>query len=75
MQTLRKRISCDCKYKFDGKNVIEINGRVTINVGVSVKNVASVKKIIFGILLCVVAEIWKYLASIMDDWAIMCDKL
>ena len=37
--------------------MIEINGRVTINVGVSVKNVASVKKIIFGILLCVVAEI------------------
>ena len=33
------------------KNVIQINGGITINVDVSVKNVIYVKKIIFGILL------------------------
>ena len=38
------------------KIVIQINGRTTINVYVSVKNVMYVKKIIFGILLHVVAK-------------------
>ena len=33
------------------QNVIQINGRITINVDVSVKNIIYVKKIIFGILL------------------------
>ena len=38
------------------KNVIQINGGIMINVYVSVKNVMYVKKIIFGILLHVVAK-------------------
>ena len=33
------------------KNVIQINGGVTVNIDVIVKNVMYVKKIIFGILL------------------------
>ena len=33
------------------KNVIQINGGITANVDVSVKNIIYVKKIIFGILL------------------------
>ena len=33
------------------QDVIQINGRITINVDVSVKNIIYVKKIIFGILL------------------------
>ena len=33
------------------KNVIQTNGRITVNVDVSVKNVMYVKKIMFGILL------------------------
>ena len=37
------------------KNVIQINGGIT-NVDVSVKNILYVKKIIFGILLHVVAK-------------------
>ena len=45
---------------------------MTTNVYVSVKNFTYVKKIIFGILLQVVG---KYLASIMNDSAIMCDKI
>ena len=39
-----------------GKNVIQINDRITINVNVSVKNVIYVKKIIFGILLHVISK-------------------
>ena len=38
------------------KNVIQINGGITINVGVSVKNVMHMKNVIFGILLRVVAK-------------------
>ena len=53
---LKKHISCKCKCKFDGKNVIQINGGIMINVDVSVKNVTYVKKIIFGILLHVVVK-------------------
>ena len=39
-----------------GKKVIQINGRITINVNVSVKNIMYVKKIIFGILLHVAVK-------------------
>ena len=39
-----------------GKNVIQINGGITINVIVSVKNFMYVKKIIFEILLQVVVK-------------------
>ena len=55
-KALTKHISCKCKCRFDGKNVIQINGEITINVDVSVKNVMYVEKIIFGILLHVIAK-------------------
>ena len=38
------------------ENVIQINGGITINVHVSVKNVMYVKKIMFAILLHIVAK-------------------
>ena len=38
------------------ENVIQISGRIMINVDVSVKNVMCVKKIMFGILLHVVVK-------------------
>ena len=38
------------------KNVVQINGGITINVDVSVKNVMHVKKIIMGILLHIVVK-------------------
>ena len=38
------------------KIVIQINGGITINVDVSVKNVMYAKKIMFGILLLVVVK-------------------
>ena len=49
-KTLTKHISCECKCKFDEIKSIQINGGITINVDVVVKNVIHVKKIIFGIL-------------------------
>ena len=52
------------------ENVTQINGGIMINVNKNVKNVMYVKKILFGILLHVVVN-GKYLASIMDDAAIM----
>ena len=46
LKTLTKHISCGCKCKFDGKNVIQINGGITINVDVSVKqNCVCVKRL------------------------------
>ena len=56
-KALTKHKSCQCKCKFLGENLIQINGRVTINLDVSVKKVMYVKKIIFGILLHVVVNI------------------
>ena len=38
------------------KNVIQVNGEITINVDVSVKNIIYVKKIIPGFLLHVVVK-------------------
>ena len=48
---LKKHISCKCKCRFDGKNVIQINGGIMINVDVNVNNVIYVKTIVFGIFL------------------------
>ena len=36
---LTKHISCKCKCRFDGKNIIQINGGKTTNVDLSVKKV------------------------------------
>ena len=53
------------------EKLIQINVGITINVDVNVKNVIYMKKIIFGI------QLWKlkYLASIMNDSAIICDEV
>ena len=50
------------------ENVIQINGGIMINVDVSVKNMY-VKKIIFGILLHVVAKMVN-----IDNLGITCEK-
>ena len=55
-KTLTEDISWQCKCRLDGKNVIQINDRMTINVYMSIKNVMYVKKIIFGILLHAVVK-------------------
>ena len=38
------------------QNVIQINGEITINVDVSVRNIIYVKKIMYGILLHVIVK-------------------
>ena len=40
---LTQDISCKCKCRFDGKNVIQINGGIRINTDVGVKSVMYVK--------------------------------
>ena len=55
------------------KDVIQINGRITINVNVSVKNMMFVKKIIFEILPHAIVKMEK--ASTMNDSAITCDEI
>ena len=56
LNELSNRVCVPSKCRFDGKNVIQINGGITINVYVNVKNVMYVEKIKFGILLHVVAK-------------------
>ena len=55
-KTLTKDISCECKCRLMEKNVIQINGGITINADVNEKNVMYVKKIMFGILLYVIVK-------------------
>ena len=54
---------------------IQINGGIIINVDVGVKNVIYLKKIIFGILLQWSGENGEYLASYIDDSAILCNEI
>ena len=57
------------------KNVIQINGGITINVDMSVKNVMFVKKnYVWNPATCN-CQNGKYLASIMNNSAIMCDEV
>ena len=56
-KTLTKCMLREYKWKFDGRNKIQINGRITINVDVSVENVMYVEKIMFGILLHVAVKV------------------
>ena len=58
-KTLTKHILCKCKCKFDGKNVIKINGGITTNVDVIVKKFMYVKKIMFEILVNIFVKMEK----------------
>ena len=60
LKILTKHISCECKCRFDGKNVIPINGGITINVNMSLKKFIYMKKIMFGILLQSASVLSKY---------------
>ena len=48
-KALTKDVSCKCRCKFDGKNIIQTNGGITINV--DIKSIMYVNKIMFEILL------------------------
>ena len=56
------------------KDVIQINGGITINVDVNVKNVMCVKDYTWNPSTCN-CENGKYSASIMDNSAITCDEI
>ena len=57
------------------QNVIQINGGITINVSISVKKIIYVKKKIVCNSATSSCENGKYLAGIMDDSVITCDKV
>ena len=58
------------------ENVIQINGGISTNVDVSVKNVTYSKKIIFGILLPIAVKMENSQhIGITDDSAILCDEI
>ena len=50
-KTLTRHVLCECKCRFDRKNIIQINDGIMINVYVSVKNFMYMKMIMFEILL------------------------
>ena len=54
---LTKYTSSECECKFMVKKLIQIKNGIVIHVNASIKNIIYVKKIIFAILLHVVAKI------------------
>ena len=73
-RTLTKHKSYECRCRFDGKKLLQINVGIKINVDVSVKTSVCEKDYIWNLSTCS-CENGKYLASIMDDSAIMCDEI
>ena len=71
---LTKHISCNVNVDLMEENINQINGGVMIKVHAGVKNNINVKRIMFKPVTCS-CENGKYLASIMDDSAIMCDEV
>ena len=49
-KTLTQHFSCECRCRFDGKNLTRINGGIMVNAEVSVKTIMYVKRIMFEIL-------------------------
>ena len=74
LKTLTKYILCECKYKFDEKKSNQMNGEITINVNMSVKNTIYMKKIVQNPATCN-CENKKCLSSIMDDSRIICQEV
>ena len=59
---------------FMEENVVQINGGIMVNADVSVKNSCIWKKYYFWNPSKCICENGKYLASIMDDSTIICEK-
>ena len=70
--SLTDYISCRCKFRFDGRKLIQIKKGITINVNVSEiiwKNIMCTKKIMFEILLHVVKTMVNILqVLLMSEW-------
>ena len=56
IENINKTYDANVNVNLMEENIIQINGRITINVNLSVKNIMYVKKIMFGILLHVVVK-------------------
>ena len=75
-KTLTKHILCECKCRFDGKNVIQIIGEITINVDVSeCKKINVYEKDNVSNPATCNCKNKKYLASIVDDSMIIYDNV
>ena len=74
-KTLTKHISCECKCIFDGKNVSQINGGITINVEVECKKHHICEKDYICNPSTCSCKNGKYLAGIIDDSVITCDEI
>ena len=72
LKTLTKHVSCQCKFRFDGRKCNSDNGGIMINVNVNVKKHDICDKDYPDTCNC---ENGKYLASIMDDSTIVCDEI
>ena len=72
LKTLTKNISWECKCRFDGRNGIQINGRITIK-NVKKKNLCE-KDYTWNSFTCS-CENGKYLANIIDNSVITCDEI
>ena len=55
-KSLTKHVSCECKCKFDGRNVIQMKSEIMKNADTSLKNIMYAKRL-SGILLYVLAKI------------------
>ena len=69
---LAKDLLCECKCRFDRKNVIQINGGIRISIYVSVKTSCMWKSFIWNPATFSCQNV-KHLASIVDDSAITYD--
>ena len=56
IERINKAFIIQCKCRFDGRNVTQINDGIMINVNVIVKSIMYAKKIMFGILLYVIVK-------------------
>ena len=74
LKILTKHIPCECKRRFDGKNVIQISGGITVNVDVSEKTAYMQKEYVCNPSTCT-CENGKCLANIMNDSAITYDEI
>ena len=73
-KTLKTKYHDNVNVDLMNKNVIQSNGGMIINADVSAKSVIYAKKIFWNPATCNCKNL-KYLASVMDDSVITCDRI
>ena len=74
-KTLVKHISCECKYKFDGRKFNSNHWWNNDKCWCECKSIIYARNIVFRILLHVLAKIVNIYANIIDNSVIMFDEL